>query len=92
MARKRKYPVKKPFYVGEVIRVDTDYIDTEVVNALYDVISVEKRTFVCPGGSGWGWDIVIKGQVNEQYYFYWDVDCSKFFEIIQTVDERLWNL
>jgi hypothetical protein len=74
---------KQPYYMGEVIRAKCGggY-------QMYDVISVDKSTWRYPGE----WDIVIKSKVDgEHYNFYLDGD-DNLWELIQPVEERLWNL
>jgi hypothetical protein len=75
--------MKKPYYVGEVIR-------TNLANGIhmYDVISVDKSTWKFPEG----WDIVIKSKSDGEHYHFCVGDGSNPWELIQPVEERVWNL
>lgn len=75
--------MKKPYYVGEVIRANI-YDGYRI----YDVISVDKSTWKFPEG----WDIVIKNRADDRCYNFCVDDDSKLWELIQPVEERVWNL
>lgn len=80
--------MKKPYYVGEVIRANlaNDY-------GMYDVISVDKSTWKEPGGWGVeGWTVTIKSKVDGERHNFCVDDDSNLWELIQPVEERLWNL
>ena len=74
--------MRQPYYVGEVIR-------TILANGIhmYDVISVDKSTWKYPEA----WDIVIKSRRDGEHYHFCVGDDS-MWELIQPVEERLWNL
>jgi hypothetical protein len=85
--------MKKPYFVGEVIGANLSYQTGKIVSGvagyqMYDVVSVDKSTWQVPKG----WDIVIKSRSDgEHHQFYLDGD-NLMWDLIQPVEERLWNL
>jgi hypothetical protein len=85
--------MKKPYYVGEIIGANLSVLTGKSMwgfagYQMYDVISVEKTTWQVPKG----WVVVIKSRSDgEHHQFYLDGD-NFMWDLIQPVEERVWNL
>lgn len=85
--------MKKPYFVGEVIGTNLSYQTGKIVYGvdgyqMYDVVSVDKSTWKFPEG----WDIVIKSKSDGEHYHFCVGDDNFMWDLIQPVEERLWNL
>jgi hypothetical protein len=81
-------PMKQPYYMGEVIGANI-YDGYRMYDyQMYDVVYVEKTTWQVPKG----WVVAIKSRSDgEHHEFYLDGD-NFMWDLIQMVEERLWNL
>jgi hypothetical protein len=87
--------MKKPYYVGEVIGANLGlkwvlHPAMSIPSAgyqLYDVISVEKTTWQVPKG----WVVVIKSRSDGEHHEFYGPNVH-VWDLIQPVEERLWNL
>ena len=80
--------MKQPYYMGEVIGANI-YDGYRMYDyQMYDVVYVEKTTWQVPKG----WVVAIKSRSDgEHHEFYLDGD-NFMWDLIQMVEERLWNL
>ncbi len=86
-------PMKKPYFVGEVIGANLSVLNGKIVCGvagyqMYDVVYVEKTTWQIRKG----WYVVIKSRSNGEHHEFCLNGEHFMWDLIQPVEERLWNL
>jgi hypothetical protein len=81
-------PMKQPYYMGEVIGANI-YDGYRMYDyQMYDVVYVEKTTWQVPKG----WVVAIKSRSDGEHHEFYLGGDNFMWDLIQMVEERLWNL
>lgn len=80
--------MKQPYYMGEVIGANI-YDGYRMYDyQMYDVVYVEKTTWQVPKG----WVVAIKSRSDGEHHEFYLGGDNFMWDLIQMVEERLWNL